>query len=188
MKQTLFLAFAIGLIVAGCATVPTADQYFESGDLGAALDAYETDGGAHAIYQMAMIYLDQEWFNPQRAVDLLTQLSVDYPESAYSRIGVFWLSNWRERDRLAGELEKHLQTISGLEAESADLRAELAESQASASQQTGSIRALTQQIEELKEEVAVLTARLEIRERELEELMQIDLDSEPLDTSAAPGQ
>ena len=187
MKQTFLLLLTLCVTVTGCATTPTADDYFEAGDLGAALEAYETAGTPHSIYQMAMIYLDQEWFNPQRAVDLLTQLSIEHPESAYSRIGALWLSNWQERDRLASELEIRLETISTLERQSNDLRTELEESQSSASKSSGTIRSLNQQIEELKEEIATLTGRLEIRERELEELMQIDLDSEPLDTSTTPG-
>jgi len=187
LKQTYLLVLALCVTATGCATAPTADDYFEAGDLGAALEAYETAETPHSIYQMAMVYLDQEWFDPQRAVDLLTQLSAEHPESAYSRIGALWLSNWRERDRLASELEKHLQTISTLEKVSNELRAELEESQSSASKSSGTIRSLNGQIEELKREITVLTGRLEVRERELEELMQIDLDSEPLDTSTTPG-
>jgi len=181
-------ALLLLLSLSACATTPQTVDHFESGDLGAALAAYGSDESAEALYFTAMIHLDQEWFNGERAASLLQQLEREFPENPYTRLGSLWLSSWRERAQLAADLERKVGEVDALRGETETLAGQLNDQEESASSRAGTIRDLRQRIEALEGEIGSLTQRLEEREGQLEELMSIDLDSEPLDTSQDPSQ
>lgn len=195
LSPAVALALALVLGLAGCATgLQEGDRLFLAGDLIRAeaayrgyLGGYLSGGGpvgagaARARYRLGLIYAFPEsaLYDLEKADRTLRSLVATDPGSAWGRQAALLLSLHAESARLERELTAQADKVSRLLAEVVKLR-EAAEAAGDVAQdREARVAQLGREIEELRRNIGQLGERLAAREKELERIKKIDLQTPP---------
>ena len=187
----LCLLAAAAALVGACASRPLAgDRLFLAGDLVRAEAAYRDylgrdhgrgDAQARARYRLGLIYAlpDSELHDGDLADRTLEELIAREPGSTWARQAALLLSLRRESDRVAAELAAQTERAEFLLAEVERLEAEAAQAGAAVEDRDQRVERLAQEIGRLKKSIDDLGQVLAAREKELEQIKRIDLQTPP---------
>ena len=186
----LLLALVLGLSASCVTTLSEGDRLYLAGDLAQAEAAYRAyltsgratgDAEARARYRLGLIYALpgsdlHDWQMANRALTLLIEGD---PGSPWTRQARLLLALHDERERLALELHASDDRVSALLSEVVELKeaAEVAGDEAETRE--ARMEQLAIEIAALQRSIGELQERVAAREKELERIKRIDLQTPP---------